>query len=62
MGCNCKMMEAIIGIVVIVFALWMTTASKWILVIAGVLLLLHSFKCKGACAMPEAKSKGKKKK
>lgn len=40
--------ELIIAIVVIVFALWATTYSKWILVVAGIVLLIHSFTCK-AC-------------
>lgn len=39
--------EAIIAIVVIVFALWDTWMySKWVLVIAGIVLLIHSFTCK----------------
>ncbi len=38
--------EAILAIVVIVFALWQTAYSQWVLVIAGVVLLIHSFTCK----------------
>ena len=38
--------ELIIAIVVIVFALWQTPISQWILVIAGIVLLIHSFTCK----------------
>ena len=38
--------EAIIAVVVIVFALWQTAYSQWIVVIAGVVLLIHSFTCK----------------
>ncbi len=39
--------ELIIGLVVIVFALWDTMMySKLILIIAGVILLIHSFMCK----------------
>ena len=39
--------EAIIAIVVIVFALWDTWAgAKWVLLIAGIVLLIHSFTCK----------------
>ena len=38
--------ELIIAVLVIVFALWATTYSKWVLVIAGVVLLIHSFTCK----------------
>lgn len=38
--------ELIIAIVVIVFALWQTTYSMWIVVIAGIILAIHSFTCK----------------
>ena len=38
--------ELIVAIVVIVFALWETMYSKWILVIAGIVLLIHSFTCR----------------
>jgi hypothetical protein len=68
MGCNCKVTESIIAVVIIVLAIWPTMLgakwSMWLIVIAAVLLLLHSFKCK-ACAMPAnssmAKSSKKKK-
>lgn len=42
--------EAIIAIVILVFALWPILVgaeiSKWIIVIAAVVLLIHSFTCK----------------
>ena len=40
--------EAIIAVVVIVFALLINTwtSSQWVLVIAGIILLIHSFTCK----------------
>ena len=38
--------EAILGIVVLVFALWQTMYSKWIIVIAAIVLIIHSFTCK----------------
>ena len=38
--------ELIIALVVIVFAYWQTTYSQWILIIAGIVLLIHSFMCK----------------
>ncbi len=46
--------ELLVALVVIVFALWDTMVySKWIVVIAGVVLLIHSFTCKKcfACDM-----------
>lgn len=56
--------ELIIALVVIVFSLWQTMYSKWILVIAGIVLLVHSFSCK-TCFMGNnagmSKSKNKKK-
>ena len=38
--------ELIVAIVIIVFALWETTYSKWIIVIAAIVLAIHSFTCK----------------
>lgn len=52
--------EAILAIVLIVFALWETAASKWIILIAAVILLIHSFTCKKCFVgpmMPQAKLK-----
>jgi len=38
--------EAILAIVILVFAFWQTAYSQWIVVIAAVVLLIHSFTCK----------------
>ena len=38
--------EAILGIVILIFAFVETSYSKWIIVIAAVVLLIHSFTCK----------------
>ena len=41
--------EAILAVIIIVFALWESVYAsfgKWIVVIAGVVLLIHSFMCK----------------
>ena len=71
MGCNCKLTEIIIALVVIVFALWETTYSQWIVVIAALALIVHALKCKncGVCeshagmsAAPAKKTTKKKKK
>ena len=51
MGCNCKVTESILAILIIVFSLWMTPWSQWIVVIAGVVLLIHSFTCKNCMGM-----------
>lgn len=50
MGCNCKLTESILAILIIIFAFWQTAASIWIIVIAAVLILIHSHKCGGMCA------------
>ena len=70
MGYNCKLTESILAILIIIFAFWQTAASIWIIVIAAVLLLIHSHKCGGCstCAtcgnekMPKKKSSRKKRK
>lgn len=55
--------ELILAIVVIVFALWQTAASKWILLVAGIVLLIHSMACKGcfSCETGTMKSSSRKK-
>ncbi len=60
MGCNCKVTESILAILIIVFALWMTPWSQWIVVIAGVVLLIHSFACKSCAGMDNEMASKKK--
>lgn len=39
--------EAILALVILVFALWDTWIySKWIVVIAAIVMIIHSFTCK----------------
>ncbi len=38
--------EAIIAIVILVFMFWQTAYSDWIVIIAAIVLLVHSFTCK----------------
>ena len=39
--------EAILAVIIIVFGLWnIPIYSKWVVVIAGIVLLIHSFTCK----------------
>lgn len=55
--------ELIIALVVIIFALWGAVYAvwgKWVLLIAGVVLLIHSFTCK-KCFAGHGVSSGKKK-
>jgi len=58
MECNCKWTETILGIVILVFALWGGMYADWVIIISAVLLLIHAWKCKncGTC-MPEEQSK-----
>jgi len=51
MGCNCKVVEAVLSLIIILFAVWPnllgdTTYSKWVIIIAALLMLIHSFACK----------------
>ncbi len=53
--------EAVLAIIIIVFAIWETNYSMWIVLIAGIILLIHSFTCKKCFAKHEMMpSKGKK--
>lgn len=54
-----KLCNLITGILIVVFALWETVYSKWILVILGVLLILHPLIYKGSCCQNTETSKGK---
>ncbi|MBR9702061.1 hypothetical protein GOV13_04005 [Candidatus Pacearchaeota archaeon] len=64
--CNCKGTEVVIGLVILVFALWPTLLSamavKWISIVAAVILILHGLKCPNMseCA-PMAKKPMRKK-
>ncbi|MCH8945680.1 MAG: hypothetical protein IIA85_02045 [Nanoarchaeota archaeon] len=67
MNCNCRWCELILAVVILVFVIWPTqifsaAVSGWIVVIAAVLLIVHSLfcnKCGGVCA---GMMKGKKRK
>ena len=67
--CNYKATEIVLGLVILVFALWQITYSKWIIVIASVLLVLHGLMCRNLSSgmpmktkKPVAKKKVAKKK
>jgi len=60
-NCNCKVTELIVGVVILVFALWQTSFSQWIIVIAAALLILHSFTCKN-CGVPASSMASSRKK
>lgn len=54
---GCRWCEAILAVLIIIFALWPTqifsaTVSMWIVVVSAALLLIHAFfcrKCEGLC-------------
>ena len=59
MGCNCKNVNAILGLIIIVFS-FVSFYSQWIIVIAAALIIVHALKCdKVSCDMPEDKKKKK---
>jgi len=55
---GCRWLEAILAVVIIVFAYWPTVVvsqqtSTWIVIVSAALLLLHALfcmKCKGVCS------------
>lgn len=57
---NCNYLITVLAIVIIVFALWETGVSQWLILIAAVLILLHSWMCKN-CKMPAGASAKKRK-
>ena len=72
MNCNCKHCTTILAIVILVFSFWQVSwtswlTSKWIIVAAAVLILLHGLGC-GMChnkcmtKMPARKKSSVKKK
>ncbi len=61
MVCHCKWCEAILSIVIIIFALVKTASSKWIIFAAAVILFIHAIFChKGNCCSTETKAKPKR--
>lgn len=62
MNCNCKWFETVLAVVIFVFAVWPElvgmVASKWIIAIAAVLLLIHAWSCRN-CGMCSPKGEMK---
>ena len=58
--CGSKWWGVILALVVIIFTLWTPAMwTKWLVVAAGIIMLLHAF---GFCGGEKVKPKGKKKK
>jgi hypothetical protein len=49
--------ESILGLIVLVFALWQTAYSQWIIVISAIIMIIHSFTCKKCFAHGNMSSK-----
>lgn len=63
MNCKCNWVESILAIIIIVFAYMGSPSSRWVIIIAAVILLLHALMCKNSkmCEEPMmAESKHKK--
>ena len=59
MGCNCKNLNVILGLIIIIFS-FVSFYSQWIIVVAAVLIVIHAMKCdQMSCGMPEDKKKKK---
>ena len=60
--------ELILGAVIIIFALWEVSYSRWVIIIAAAILIIHSFTCKkcfnkmgmGKDMMPKASRRKKR--
>lgn len=61
--CNCKLVQLILGIIILVFTFLYsyTDWASWIIAIAAVILILHSLLCKRCqCQAPAPEKKEKK--
>ena len=65
---GCRWLEAILAVVIIVFAYWPTMIwtnpmwSEWVVIVSAALLLLHALfcmKCKGVCSGLLSGSRGR---
>ena len=64
---KCRWVQTVLSAIIIVLALWPNiigaVASKWVIVVAAALILIHSFGCKACAACgPEMMEKPAKKK
>lgn len=47
---NCNWVEAVLSVLIIVFAWLQTSYSQWIIIVAAALLLIHTLSCKNCRA------------
>ena len=67
MNCNCRWYELVLAVVILVFVIWPTqifsaAVSWWLVIIAAVLLIIHSLICKHCGGVCVGMMKGKKRK
>lgn len=43
--CNCKYLEAVFALLILIFSFVSTAYSKWVIVISALVLLIHSVSC-----------------
>lgn len=61
MGHSHSWCETIIALVILVFALFVSASwSKWVIVIAALVLLIHAWTCKSGMGMSKPMPKGRK--
>ena len=64
MGCNCKVFETVLGIVLLIVAIWPNLLtegiSNWIIIIGAVLLIIHACMCKNCGAWCYPNEQGSK--
>lgn len=52
MNCKCNWVESILALIIIIFAYMGSPSSRWVIIVAAVILLLHALMCK-KCKMCE---------
>jgi len=60
--CNCKLTEIIVGLIILAFAFLETSYSKWVIVIAAAVLLIHALFCRDVICKPKTTAKLRTKK
>jgi len=67
MNCNCNLCQIVLAVVILVFAAWPSQifsigTSQWIVIVAAILLIVHSLSCNKCDGICTGMMKGKKRK
>lgn len=54
---NHRHWEAVLSVLILIFAFWQTMYSKWVIVVAAALILLHTAGCGDCCSVEQAAPK-----